>query len=147
MARPTKFNQKLANRILELYSSGKNLLKIEKLKGVPSRRTIIRWRKQFPAFGTDYDVALQAYSEAIVEQCLDIADNEYDPKRAKVMVDIRTWIASRYNRARFGDKLDVSHNIIVDIAPALLEANARMKAVSSGQKVLDVPCENVSESE
>ncbi len=143
MARPSKFNQKLANRILELYSSGKNLLQIEKLKGVPSRRTIIRWRKQFPEFGTDYDIALLAYSEAIVEQCLDIADNEYDPKRAKVMVDIRTWIASRYNRVRFGDKLDVQHNILVDIAPALLEANARMKAVQDNPKMIDVqhtPC-------
>ncbi len=132
MARPTKFNDKLANRILELYASGKTLQTIEKQKGIPSRRTIARWRIERPEFGKLYDTALLAYSECIIEEALSIADTEEDSKKAKNRIDIRTWIASKYNRARFGDKLDVQHNVQIDVGPALTSALGRMKQVGTG---------------
>ncbi len=142
MARPSKYNEERAKIILDLYSSGMNLLQIEKKTNLPSRRTIITWRKQFPEFGLAYDVALQAYTEAIVEECIKIADTEEDAKKAKNRIDIRTWIASRYNRARFGDKIDIDITKTLDISPALADAVERMASIpGKDQKVLNVPCE------
>jgi hypothetical protein len=132
MARPTKYNPKLANRILDLYSSGKTLQTIEKQKGIPSRRTIATWRTQYPEFGKLYDTALLAYSECIIEEALQIADTETDAKKAKNRIDIRTWIASKYNRPRFGDKLDIQHNVTLDISDTLLEATQRMQSIGTG---------------
>lgn len=147
MARPSKYNEERAKIILDLYSSGMNLLQIEKKVNLPSRRTIITWRKQFPEFGLAYDIALQAYSEAIVEECINIADTEEDAKKAKNRIDIRTWIASRYNRARFGDKIDIDITKTLDISPALADAIKRMASIpGNGSKVLDVPCEIIAES-
>ena len=129
MARPSKYTPVLARRIIELYSSGGNLQQIEKLKGVPSRRTILEWRSMFPEFGLAYDAALQANADALVEQCLQIADTVQDAKRAKNMIDIRTWIASKNYRARYGDKIEIESKVVIDIAPALNQAAARLQAL------------------
>lgn len=132
MARPTKYNQERAKQILDLYSDGENLQQIEKRRNLPSRRTILRWRTDYPEFGKLYDQALLSYSEAIIEEALQIADTEDDAKKAKNRIDIRTWIASKYNRSRFGDKLDITQTVLMDISPALLEATNRMQGVGVG---------------
>lgn len=119
MARPTKYNEERAKEILDLYSDGTNLQQIEKKKNLASRRTILRWRTDFPEFGKLYDQALLSYSEAIIEEALQIADTEEDAKKAKNRIDIRTWIASKYNRARFGEALQLDITKTLDISPAL----------------------------
>jgi hypothetical protein len=131
MARPTKYNEERSKLILDLYSDGQNLQQIEKKRNLPSRRTILRWRTDFPEFGKLYDQALLSYSEAIIEEALRIADTEDDAKKAKNRIDIRTWIASKYNRSRFGDKLDILHSVTIDLSPALLEATQRMASVGA----------------
>ena len=148
MARPSKFNQKLANRILELYSSGKSMVYIEKLKGLPSRRTVIRWRKQFPVFAVEYESAIDCYTDTKIETLINKIETCEDSRQAKLL-DIEfkslSWFISKINRLKYGEKLDVQHSITVDIAPALLEANTRIKAITSGQRVLDVPCEKIAD--
>ena len=141
MARPTKYNQERAKRILDLYSDGENLQQIEKKRNLPSRRTILRWRTDYPEFGKLYDQALLCYSEAIIEEALNIADTENDAKKAKNRIDIRTWIASKYNRSRFGDKLDITQTVLMDISPALLEATKRMNAV--GTNLIDTQAKEI----
>ncbi len=136
MARPTKFNDKLAKRILEIYSSGKNLLQVEKEKGLPSRRTVLRWRKDYPEFGKDYQDAIQAHTDYLIEQAQRIADTESDSKKAKNMIEIRMWRASKLNRSQYGDKLDVQHNVNVDISPALSSAIDKMRSLGTGQAPL-----------
>ncbi len=138
MARPTLYNEERAKLILDLYSDGENLQQIEKRRNLPSRRTILRWRTDFPEFGKLYDQALLSYSEAIIEEALQIADTEPDAKKAKNRIDIRTWIASKYNRSRFGDKLDITQTVLMDISPTLLKATQRMQAVGVGTpKLID----------
>lgn len=136
MARPTLYNEERGRLILDLYSDGINLQQIEKKRNLPSRRTILRWRTDFPEFGKLYDQALLSYSECIIEEALRIADTEPDAKKAKNRIDIRTWIASKYNRARFGDKIDIDVRQTVDISPALQLAIARMALVGTGDSKL-----------
>ncbi|MAE81447.1 MAG: hypothetical protein CMB80_01835 [Flammeovirgaceae bacterium] len=133
MARPTKYNEERAKQILDLYSSGMNLQQVEKKKNLPSRRTICRWRKDFPEFGEAYDIALQAHSEAIVEESMVIADTEQDAKKAKNRIDIRTWIASKLNRKRFGDRLDIDIKQTLDVSPVISKALERLSTLRLGE--------------
>lgn len=144
MVMPTKYNKDIAKKILDLYSSGKNLDHIEAKNGYPSRRTIYTWRIDHPDFGALYDIALLSYSEALIEQALDIADTETDAKKAKNRIDIRTWIASKYNRARFGDKIEIEQTIKLDISKPLELAMARMNAV---KPLVEVVAKQIESSE
>ncbi len=136
MARPSNYNEERAKEILDLYSDGTNLQQIEKKRNLPSRRTILRWRTDYPEFGKLYDQALLSYSEAIIEQALQIADTEDDAKKAKNRIDIRTWIASKYNRARFGDKIDIDVRQTIDISESLALAVSRMRSIGTGDSKL-----------
>ncbi len=125
----SKYNKEIGDVILDLYSNGKTLNDIEEIAGLPSRRTIVNWRIKHPEFGALYDEALLSYSECIIEEALGIADTEKDSKKAQNRINIRTWIASKYNRARFGDKLSIEQTVKLDIAPALKAAMERMSSV------------------
>lgn len=42
---------------------------------------------------------------------LDIADNgEGDPKRDRLRVDTRKWLASKLKPKKYGDKVDLTHS-------------------------------------
>ena len=129
MVYPTKYNPQTAQKILELYASGKTMVDIGNMKDMPTRYTVVKWRIKYPEFGALYDEALLSYSECIIEEALNIADTETDAKKAKNRIDIRTWIASKYNRARFGDKIEIEQTVKLDISPALKLAMSRMSAV------------------
>ncbi len=133
--RPTKYNDKLANRILNLYASGVNLFRIEKQKGSPSRRTVLRWRKQFPAFAIEYDIASECNTDNRMESVIDRIETCTDPKLAKlldVLFRSTSWYVGKVNRNKYGDKLDITQTVLMDISPALLAATKRMEAVGVG---------------
>jgi hypothetical protein len=64
-----------------------------------------------------------------------IADEEVDPNRARLKVDLRRWVASKFNASLYGDKLDVNVNQTVDIGAALLEARRRARDVIETESV------------
>ncbi len=124
-----------------MYASGCTISKIiAGNKKIPSRITIYRWRSSYPEFGKAYAEALEAHVEALLDEALLIVDTEYDAKLAKVRADQRNWMASKLNRQKYGDKIDVLHNVIIDITPALLEATKRMKEIKpeSDRKMITV---------
>ncbi len=96
---------------------------------MPKRNTVYRWRSDYPDFGDAYLLALEEHVDALVDEAGEIVDSEPDPQRARVRVDYRKWLASRLNRDKYGDKLDVRHNHTLDVTPALLEGTKRMKEV------------------
>ncbi len=138
--RPSKYNEELGKKILSLYSNGKTILQITKLKGMPSRITIYNWRTNYPEFGKAYDLAVECNADYIVEKAYDKVENASSAEAKLVDVQFKStsWLASKLNRNKYGEKLDVSHSVYIDVAPVLAEGLARMKAVSVGepQKVL-----------
>ncbi len=74
----------------------------------------------------------------------EIVDTVQNPQLAKVRADHRRWLASRLNRSKYGDKLDIQHNVTLDIAPVLLAATKKMKAVGVGN-VIDVSADQLGE--
>ena len=145
MGRPSKYNEKLALEILKLYSEGNSIRNIVKAKSMPSRQTILAWRSAHPEFDKAYQKAVEAHTEALVDQALDIVDNGDDPRKSKVQADFRMWMVSKLNRQKYGDKIELNHKHTLDIAPALAEAAERLKAMGTGV-VIDVPAEQLEEA-
>ena len=132
--RPSKYNDVLAMEILKEYASGKTLVEIATANRMPSRWSIYRWRFLYPGFDKEFLKACECHSDAIVEQAFKNVMNA-DAKEAK-LVDVQfkssSWLASKINRAKYGDKLDITQTVLIDISPALLEATNRMQAVGVG---------------
>ena len=99
---------------------------------MPGRTTIFRWRSDYPDFGKAYLIAQELYTDALIEEAGEIVDAECNPQLAKVRSEFRRWLASKLNRSKYGDKLDVQHNHTIDIAPALALAAKRMKSIGVG---------------
>lgn len=129
--RPTKYNVGLGNRILKHYSDGKTILSITKIKGMPSRNTIYLWRTDFPEFGKAYIVACECNADSVVESRYEalIDADVSEAKLASEQWKAGTWLASKINRSKYGDKLDIQHSVTIDLSPALIEATQRMASV------------------
>jgi hypothetical protein len=53
-----EYSAALAEQILGYIIDGKTLVEIEKANGMPSRSTILKWRKQHEEFGERYAEAM-----------------------------------------------------------------------------------------
>jgi hypothetical protein len=146
LARPSKFSKKIAEEILSRYADGETLSTICKDEHMPKRNTVYRWRQSYPEFGEAYLLAQEEHVDALVDEAGHIVDTEQNPQLAKVRSDHRRWLASRLNRQKFGDKLDVQHNHTLDISPALALAVKRMKSIGVGT-VIDVPAKQLEDSD
>ncbi len=144
MARPSKYNQSLGEEILSRYSNGETLTHICKDDDMPKRNTVYRWRLSYPEFGEAYLLAQEQHTDALIDEAGQIVDTELNPQLAKVRADHRRWLASRLNRQKYGDKLEVSHSVSIDIAPALKAAMQRMESLKS--PVLDAPVKQLVEA-
>ncbi len=99
---------------------------------MPKRNTVYRWRQSYPEFGEKYLLAEAEHTDALIDEAGQIVDTELNPQLAKVRADHRKWLASRLNRQKYGDKLELNHKHTIDIGPALLEATKRMKSIGVG---------------
>ena len=131
--RPTKYKVDLGNRILKHYAEGKTILSITKIKGMPSRNTIYLWRTDYPEFGKAYIVACECNADSVVESRYEALINA-DVSEAKLASEqwkAGTWLASKINRSKYGDKLDITQTVVIDLSPALIEATQRMSSVGA----------------
>lgn len=75
--RPTKYNDRIALKILEYIAEGMSLNKISKIAGMPSRSTLCLWQIQHPTFrqtieGLRFIVATEYACQAL--ECYDDLD-------------------------------------------------------------------------
>ena len=99
---------------------------------MPKRNTIYRWRSGYPDFGEAYILAQEEHVDALVDQAGEIVDTEQNPQLGKLKADHRRWLASRLNRQKYGDKLDVQHNHTLDVTPIISKALERLSNISVG---------------
>jgi len=145
LARPSKYSKKIADKILSRYGDGETLSAICKDKNFPQRNTVYRWRQSYPEFGEAYLLAQEQHIDALVDEAGQIVDTEQNPQLGKVRADHRKWLASKLCRDRYGDKLDIQHNVTLDIAPVLLAAAERLRAIGVGT-VIDAPVEPLEQA-
>lgn len=78
------------------------------------------------------DNALESHCDAIILQAYDKVMNA-TPETAK-LADTQqrflTWLASRLNRTKYGDKIEVEVNHKLEIGPVLAKANERLKHIT-----------------
>jgi hypothetical protein len=120
--RPTLYNEKLVDNILEQLADGVPLRHICKQEGMPDWRTIYDWLEKDEELSARYNRAREIGQEAILEDTLLIADNpQYGHKSVesdkgayvttedmlghrKLQIDTRLKLLAKWNPRKYGDR-------------------------------------------
>jgi hypothetical protein len=105
MARPSKYSEKLTDKICEQLAEGKSLNQLCKKKDYPSIATVFRWLSEKPEFQDKYARARQEQAETLADEIVYIADNAEDYQKARLQVDARKWVASKLKPKKYGDRM------------------------------------------
>lgn len=123
IGRPSAYSDELAALICERIAEGESLRGICRDDDMPSRSMVFRWLADNVIFRDQYTRAREAQADALVEECLEIADdstNDYMEKqtkggtvtvvdydhiaRSKLRVEVRKWWASRIAPKKYADR-------------------------------------------
>jgi hypothetical protein len=142
------YSEKMVEAIETLYRAGRHLNQIGSYECMPNRRTIDRWRKKYPEFDKVLDDALDSHSEAILMMAQDAVMNAKTMTEAKVadtQQRFLTWLVSRLNRKKYGDKVEIELTKKLDISPVLAQAFENLKKVSVNNppQLIDADISNV----
>lgn len=140
MGRPSSYNQKQADEIIELITQGSSLRDIVEL-GYPSAPTLFRWMEANEDFRKQYARAREEQAEFMVSEIINIADTEEDPAKARNRIDARKWAAMKLLPKVYGDRQDVNINQTVSIAHAealMMLANKAREAKQLESPIIDV---------
>lgn len=120
--RPSLYSEDLADTILTEMMCGRSLRSVCEDEGMPSIRTVMRWRLKYPEFCQQYAHACKERTAYHAEEILDIADDGLNDTyvdhktgetrtdmdviaRSKLRIDARKWLMSKMNSKDFGDKI------------------------------------------
>lgn len=108
IGRPTLYSPDIAEGLLNWLADGKSLRKYCDQPGTPNKATVLRWLASNRDFSDQYARAREAGADSHLDDIVDIADTDPDPKRARVRIDARKWVASKLAPRKYGDRLDLS---------------------------------------
>ncbi len=124
MARPTDYNDQIADVICERIADGESLRAICACEGMPSKATVFRWLGKHKEFQDQYARARDEQAESFADELVAISDEQetvvkdadggatmvvYDSTavaRNRLRVDTRKWVASKLKPKKYGDRLD-----------------------------------------
>jgi len=84
------------------------------------------FKNLYPDLHSLYLRARENVGDLEVDRIIDIADTEPDSIRARNMIDVRRWMASKLMPRTYGDRLDVNVTGTVDLTAAMAEARNRL---------------------
>lgn len=108
MGRPSKYNNALGERICKELISGKSLRSICRKQWAPAMSTVFGWlASEDHPFSEQYKRARKIQAEGFIDEVIEIADHggNGDPRRARLMVDTRKWVASKVLPKVYGDRI------------------------------------------
>jgi len=128
MGRPTKYTDKLADKICAQLASGDSMRTVAKADKMPSMATIFSWLRTKPDFLERYTRAKEESADALIEEMMDIADdgsndwmvahrkddseawqlNGEHVQRSRLRVDTRKWVASKLKPKKYGDRIETT---------------------------------------
>ena len=112
MARPTKYSEKLEDRMLEEIASGRSVISLcREEEWTPNADTWYRWMYKIDGLSDRYTRAKAISSEFHADQILAIAD-EADNQSfqvARLQIDARKWVASKLVPNKYGEKSQIDH--------------------------------------
>ena len=129
--RPSTFDRAIADQILARVSNGETLRQVCRSEGMPPESTVRNWAVyDYDGFAAQYARARDAQMEAWADETIDIADdarndwierenartgatfialNEEAISRARLRVDQRKWLMSKWKPSTYGDKITAEH--------------------------------------
>lgn len=114
IGRPTVYTPELGDMICERISLGESLRKICREDGTPGLATIMRWLvsddAMYVRFREQYARAKEVQADSYEDMMLDIANNQDDVNRARLIIDTMKWTASKLKPKKYGDKIDMTTN-------------------------------------
>ena len=113
MARPSKYSEKLVDRMLEEIASGRSVIGLCRDEDwTPNADTWYRWLYRIEGLSDRYARAKAHQSEREADIILDIADNatNQDYQVARLRVDARKWIASKLLPNKYGERTQIDHS-------------------------------------
>lgn len=108
--RPSLFTKELADEICNRMKAGESLKKICEDSRMPHRDTVHQWLNDEDKkwFSDKYAKASDTRTENKFDEIEEIAKNEPDVARARLMVDTRKWYLSKIVPKKYGEKLDLT---------------------------------------
>ena len=114
------------NEVCDQIAAGgrlRGILKLLNLQVKPFYRRI----NTDDAARNSYIRAIECRAHAFAEQSIDVAEDEsIDPHRGRNIMAALQWVASKQNRASYGDKVDLNISGSIDYAKLQLEARRRV---------------------
>jgi len=109
MARPTLFNESLAEEICIRIMCGDSLAEICREEEMPAYRTVMRWLKDDAEFRRNYASAREDQGHADADAIADIAKRiikgEIEPAAGRAAIDALKWTAGKRQPKAYGDKV------------------------------------------
>ncbi|MBI9081885.1 MAG: hypothetical protein JEY79_19365 [Pseudodesulfovibrio sp.] len=99
------YSNEVMSRICDLIATGHGLPEIVAMPDMPSRSTIYEWISRNAQASDMYARAREEQADYMADQIVRIADEEYDPQKARVRIDARKWVAAKLKPRRYGDKV------------------------------------------
>lgn len=133
-----------AREVIDLVTDGVPLAKAVKQCGI-GIRTFHNAVSSVREVSVDYARAREIRADVLVDEAIAAADDlELDPQRARNMMTIRQWAASKHNSRVYGERIDLNVSQSISIADVRAEAMARVlpmryQADTLDSDVLDVP--------
>jgi hypothetical protein len=106
MARPSGYNDEIADRLCEEIASGRSVLELTTTEDwAPHEATVYRWLFRYEEFCKKYARAKAAQQDADLEKIIQIADAA-TPESVnvdKLRIDTRKWSMARLAPNKYGD--------------------------------------------
>lgn len=120
--RPSIFSPELAELICSRLSEGESLRSVCRDEAMPCTATVFGWLAKDKVFLEQYARAMEARTNAMAEEILEIADDSSgdavrDPEtgdermdaefvaRSRIRIDTRKWLMARMAPRKYGDKV------------------------------------------
>lgn len=136
MARTPAEIEILFKKLLSDIEEGASLRSALKKNGPLSSQTFTKWCDESESMAKRYARATEKRAEAIFEDILSIADENYKDtyvdgegiertdhdviQRSKLRVDARKWVLAKMHPTKYGDKLDVTSGNKAIAVPAVI---------------------------
>lgn len=139
--RPVAMSRDQALAVIERFAEGQLLSHL-----LPNGRQYLEFFAALEAdeeLGRAYTRCESALAEQMARETVHIADNEKDAAIGRNRIQARQWYAAKTKPRKFGDRLDVHHEVRLDATGAMARAEARI-AEALPQRYLTahlIPCD------
>ena len=113
---------------IETYAAGGTISAALEANGI-SKTPFYKMLRQVPEIMALYEAAIKVRGYVMLDEAYEIgSDEKLDPRSVRVMAEIRMKIAALNNPDRFGDRVNVQHEVKPDLQAAI-EAGKRRAAI------------------